>query len=609
MGNTDLNLVQRDYLSKINHASAIMLSIINDILDFSKIESGKVDLEIVAFSLDDVIKNVLNIVSFKVDEKKLGLTLKRDPNIPNYFHGDAKRLEQILLNLMNNAIKFTSDGEITLAVESDGHMKNNYHLKFIVKDTGIGISEEKLPHLFQPFTQEDASINRRFGGTGLGLSIVKNLVELIEGHVAVLSNVGQGTSFVLDFNFECDREKEREKEKELEYIKHIKTLVYNQEIKHLSIINGYLRGFGLNTEFTSSKEQMLNMLKQTAEKHEKAYDLIVIDELGVEDTLEEIIGLVHTQEGHGKTRIMTITDTNSRYESERENEYILRRPIFPSVLYNGLISLFKFKVVASHIDGRPTENDKDSYKEAVVLVVEDNQTNQFIAKSLLDEIGVQVLQAYNGLEAVDIVKTQSRIDLILMDLHMPLMNGYEASEAILKLKPDMHIVAMTADAIHGVAKKCDLCGMKDFISKPFDPQLLIKSIKTYLGDTIAESVMGEEETKLSLDGQLIDFDMGLKLLGGNESLYKEVLKVFIEESVQLLQVLEKDIGDKHLTNIKELAHKIKGNSGNVGAEHVRHIASELQMAAQEGRDDTLDLAKHMGKDLRALLEQIKVYID
>ena len=205
---TDISLTQSMYVDRITQAANNMLSIINDILDFSKIEAGKVELEITSFSMDQVIQDVVNIVLYKIEEQEISFRLSRDPQVPNWFFGDAKRIEQILLNVLNNAVKFTRSGEVLLDIRLLAKENDKYHLSFTVKDTGVGMTEEQINKLFKPFEQGDSSISRRFGGSGLGLSIVKNLVEMMGGEIKVFSTPGEGSTFIINLSLNVDKERE-----------------------------------------------------------------------------------------------------------------------------------------------------------------------------------------------------------------------------------------------------------------------------------------------------------------------------------------------------------------------------------------------------------------
>lgn len=571
--NTDLTKNQKSHLEKIRHAGSIMLSIINDILDFSKIEAGKIELEHESFNLDDVIRNVMNIISFKVDEKKLHFTFVKDPKLSNYYFGDSKRIEQILLNIINNAVKFTEAGDISFSVALIGHKHTMYDVEFRIKDTGIGMSEAHLENIFEPFSQEDATISRRFGGTGLGLSIVKNLTDMMGGHIEIDSTLGVGSEFIITISLEIDEEKNLEEQKSFEYIKGIKTLVLNKDINSLSLMSEYLRSFGIDPEFTSSFEQFKQLVEASDGKRTKSYDLVIVDEDSYDGECQALIKEIQPY----KIKTIIIRSLLTGCE-DGERIRILSKPILPSVLYNTILDLFQYKMMASQID---YTDSKDTRKQVSgkILIVEDNQTNQLIATSLLEAMGIDCDIAENGQIAVEKVENNT-YQLILMDLHMPIMDGYEATKKI-RTFSETTIIAMTADAIDGVKEKCHAYGMDYFISKPFDPEQFMDIVHNHLSSSV--------ETE---DPLVIDYQIGIKMMGGNEQLFKQVVGVFLEENLNVIEEMNHAVNNKDFKAVKEIAHKIKGSSGSIGAESVRQLASDIQSAAEEEHLENVTLLRN-----------------
>jgi two-component system sensor histidine kinase/response regulator len=274
---TEITLTQSMYIDRITQAAYNMLSIINDILDFSKIEAGKVELEVTSFSMDQIIQDVVNIVSYKIEEQGIGFRLSKDPLVPNWFFGDSKRIQQVLLNVLNNAVKFTTAGEVSLDVRLMAKENDKYHISFIIKDTGIGMSEEQVNKLFTPFEQGDSSINRRFGGSGLGLSIVKNLVDMMGGEIKVFSTPGEGSTFIINLSLNVDKEKEAVYIKALSanQFKDLRTLVLEKSGANINLIDSYLGSIGMHCELTSSETSTLSMLEAANGKFAKPFDLFI----------------------------------------------------------------------------------------------------------------------------------------------------------------------------------------------------------------------------------------------------------------------------------------------------------------------------------------------
>ncbi|MFA6783229.1 MAG: transporter substrate-binding domain-containing protein, partial [Sedimentibacter sp.] len=442
---TQLTSIQNMYADRIVLASSTMLNIINDILDFSKIEAGKEELEITTFNLDEIINNVVNIVSYKFDEQGIEFKLFKDTKVPNWFFGDKNRIEQILLNVLNNAAKFTDSGYVHLSVRLIEKEKEKYHLAFCIKDTGIGMNEEQVKNLFVPFTQGDISINRRFGGSGLGLSIVKNHVDLMGGQIQVSSSLGEGTTFVINLS-----------------------------------LNMY-------------KEMENDIYKQTA-----------------------------------------LTE-----EQPKEKEDIIQT---------------KLK------------------KKQSVLVAEDNKTNQLIIKSLLKQAGINSILAANGKEAIELyIQLKDKIDLILMDLHMPIMNGYDAAQEIRKISGSVPIAAMTADVITGVKEKCKENGIYYYISKPFEPESFIQTIKDIL--------MENEDNSQNLI--ILDKELGLKNMGGDKEIYLQVIEEYYMENKYILDKLLLAVSEKRYDDAAQIVHKVKSSSGSIGAKELYNLSIKLQKALED----------------------------
>ena len=472
---TGLTKTQQNYLDKISSASKDVLEIINDILDFAKIESGKVDLEIISFNLDEILEHIVSIVSFKAEEQGIELRVERDPLVPMYFFGDAKRIQQVLLNLLNNSVKFTDKGSVTLKIKLIEKNEINYQLQISVIDTGIGMNQEQLSNLFIPFTQADSSINRRFGGTGLGLSIVKSLLDLMGGKIEVSSILHEGSDFKISLFLDEDKERNLEQKRlasEL-YLGEIKTLILDKSTVHATMIQDYLRAFKLNTEIFTDESLAYEAIISAFTKN-KPYDLLIIDyDTPIEKGYQYCIKLKQSNWIDQSLKIimllpLNIDETIHRVDQEGIN-LCLNKPVIPSVLFNGIVDLFRNDVYQklNPINIDSNSNPKYNYN---ILLFEDNKTNQFIAQSILEQSGYSVKIVDNGQIGVEEFKRNSnKYNIILMDLHMPVMNGFEASIEIRKIDETIPIIAMTADAISGIEQQCKKVGINNFITKPFDP--------------------------------------------------------------------------------------------------------------------------------------------
>ncbi|MCP5455852.1 MAG: transporter substrate-binding domain-containing protein [Thermotogae bacterium] len=596
---TDLTITQKMYTDRITQASTSMLTIINDILDISKIESGKIEIENISFDIDQVIQDVVNIISYKIEEQNINFKLFKDSSIPNWFIGDAKRIEQILLNLLNNAAKFTPEGEVSFETRLIAREKNIYHISFIVKDTGIGIPEENLKKLFLPFSQADVSISRRFGGTGLGLSIVKSLTEMMKGEINVYSTEGEGSTFIINLPLEIDSESEKAYKEKLssDLFKDIKVLVLEKTGANINLIENYLRVFGMECELTTSQSGAISLLETSNGKFSKPFDLILIDYDTPEGGGFKFIDIIKFNPKivkKPKTIMLLPTTREDLFDRLDENgvDIGIGKPIIPSILFNAVLEIFKIKAVNNTKKPYTLEENNFSDKKYTALIVEDNKTNQMIEKSILKQIGINSIAAGNGKEGIRLFReNQSKIDLILMDLHMPVMNGYEASSEIRKISGNVPIIAMTADVILGVKEKCEINGISHYISKPFDPDHFIKTVKDILSGK-----------------SILDVKSGINNMGGNEELYKEVINEYYNENKNLVNILNSQISDKNYKSASEIIHKIKSSSGSIGAKKIYDIAVIFQKALDNESNDIKIIYDDFAEYFRNLISDIENYL-
>lgn len=579
---TDVSLTQSMYIDRITQAANNMLNIINDILDFSKIEAGKVELEITSFSMDQVIQDVVNIISYKIEEQDINFRLSKDPLVPNWFFGDAKRIEQVLLNVLNNAVKFTRSGEVSLDIRLLAKENDKYHLSFTTKDTGVGMTEEQINKLFTPFVQGDSSINRRFGGSGLGLAIVKNLVDMMGGEIKVFSTPGEGSTFIINLSLDVDKEREDVYRTALssDHFKDIRTLVLERSGEDMSLIESYLSAFGMHCELTNSETSALSMLEAADGKSARPFDLFIIDYDAPAGGGFSFVEAIRNDSKIVKMpKLMVLLPMTREDLFDKLNEYGIDmgigKPITPSTLLNGILDLFNLKLVTgSQLSINKKDSPEKLDKSYCVLLVEDNETNQLIAKSLLQQVGIDVILANDGKEALELYQQhKGSIDLILLDLHMPVMNGYEVAQEIRKNSTEIPIVAMTADVIPGVVEKCEQCGIYHYISKPFNPDRFIQTIKDILVKNVS----------------VLDQAAGLMNMGGNAELYQQVLNEYARENRDIVDKLKLAIQEKRYGDAAQIVHKVKSSSGSIGAKPLYDVSIALQEALNEQKEEEIPL--------------------
>ena len=418
---------------------AILLNIINDLLDYSKIEAGKLSIENIEFKIDAVLQSVADLVAIKAYEKDLEVIFNRDLSIPKRIIGDSLRTIQMLVNIISNAIKFTEKGEIVVEIKAKEIKEKEIILEFSIKDTGIGMNEETLNNIFNSFTQADNTISRKYGGTGLGLSITKSLITLMGGDINVSSKENVGTTFILNIPFGYVNNEEDN----IDY-----SLTNNIEIKLFDI--------------SHSIEQYI---KDILDLFKIKYEVISNFDFFIKKEIKYII-LTENKNPISDFTTLLITSPNNVLINSSENIKIITKPITPSLIYDSIIELID---VNTKLMNQLSIEQIKKCQGVNVLLVEDNPTNQIIAKLFLESFGCTVKILDNGLEPVNFFRNKNTTDIVFMDIQMPIMNGYDATNIIRnELKLDLPIIAMTANTMSEDIKKVEEIGMNRHIGKPIN---------------------------------------------------------------------------------------------------------------------------------------------
>ena len=432
---TDLTTKQYDYLKKVDISAKSLLGIINDILDFSKIEADKMDMESVDFHLEDTLDNISTLVGIKTQEKGLELLFKTDPSVPTALVGDPLRLGQILINLSNNAVKFTNTGEIVVLIELIKKDKAQVTLKFSVKDSGIGMTAEQAAKLFQPFSQADSSTTRKYGGTGLGLTISKRLAEMMGGEIWVESESGQGSTFCFTANFGLGKEKAKRRFKPSMDMRGMKVLVVDDNATSRDIFQEMLRTFSFEVTLAASAQEGISELEKASES--EPFELVIMDwKMPGMDGIEAS-KLIKSHKSLSKIPAIVMVTAYGREEVMQQTEDVglegfLLKPVTPSMLFDTTMQAFGEEVPEiSRVAQRNAQEVEalENIQGAQVLLVEDNEINQQVAKEILEGAGLNVDLANDGQEAVNTVK-ENNYDVVLMDVQMPVMDGYIATRKI-----------------------------------------------------------------------------------------------------------------------------------------------------------------------------------
>jgi two-component system sensor histidine kinase/response regulator len=593
---TELTSKQRDYLTKTKVAAQALLGVINDVLDFSKIEAGKLDMEKTEFRLDSVLENLSFVVSQKAHDKNLEFLIAASHELPANLVGDALRLGQILINLVNNAVKFTEHGEVVVTVELEESVSDRVKLKFSVRDSGIGMTPEQTARLFQAFSQADTSTTRKYGGTGLGLSISKRLVEMMGGEIWVVSDFGAGSTFLFTAWFGLGLG-ETKRNKFTPDLVGVRALVVDDNTLACEILTDALKVFTLRVDSVSSGEAALREL--TAADSRDPYQVVFMDwQMPGMDGLEASRHIMSGGPLKHVPKIVMVTafgraDIQTQAEEIGIHGYLLK-PVSPSLLYDILMELFGSPGQDSgRLRAKKEETGSPNASGIRILLVEDNEVNQQVATELLESAGASVRIANHGGEAVKILtegEGPPLFDVVFMDLQMPEMDGFTATRQI-RAQPRLQglpIIAMTAHALVEERKRCLDAGMNDHVSKPIDPDALFAALMRWAKPRQVQSAGIEARSRKGADDVIlpeidgVDLAGGLKRVAGNKRLYRDLLVQFAvqqcDAGAKILAAIK--IGDYKLA--ERMAHTIKGVAGNIGLGQVFTAAGKLERAIREG---------------------------
>ena len=632
---TDLTPKQYDYLQKIDISAKALLGIINDILDFSKIEAGKLDMESVDFQLEDTLDNISTLVGIKTQEKGLELLFKTDPAMPTALVGDPLRLGQILINLSNNAVKFTDTGEIIVSAELVKHEGAQVTLKFSVQDTGIGMTAEQAARLFQPFAQADSSTTRKYGGTGLGLTISKRLAEMMGGEIWVESEKGRGSKFSFTANFGLGRETAKKQYKPSSDLRGMKVLVVDDNATSRVILQEMLESFTFAVTCAASGAEGITELEGAAE--DDPFELIVMDWKmpgmnGIEASrrIKEHKALVKIPP------IILVTayggEEIRRQAEDAGLEGFLLKPVSASMLFDAIMQASGEAVPETSRITQRREQEAEALKHirgAQLLLVEDNEINQQVAQEILAGAGMEVTVANNGQDAVNAVK-ESSYDVVLMDVQMPVMDGYTATREIRNLKSEIRnvpIIAMTAHAMAGDDQKSLDAGMNDHVTKPIDPDKLFATLQKWVKPAAERTVAAtrlsaaagspvpdapaaaepaapvEDDLPASLPG--FDLAAGLARLMGNKRLYRKLLLDFGTGYGRAGGEIRAALAGGDFEQSHSLVHSLKGLAGNLAATDLQASAVAMEKLVKgqtPGAVSAMELDRKLA-DLERSLQQ------
>ena len=622
LARTELAPRQQDYVKKIGRSARNLLGIINDILDFSKIEAGKLDMEETDFILNDVLGNLSSMIGDKAREKGLELIFNQDREVPVNLVGDPLRLGQILLNLSNNAIKFTEKGEIEVTTKLVGTDARQAMLRFEVRDTGIGLTPEQQARLFQSFTQADTSTTRKYGGTGLGLTISKRLAEMMDGEIGVESEHGKGSTFHFTARLGIGKEKEEVAMVTPEDLTDTRVLVVDDNETARDVLRAYLTDFSFQVSAVATGDLALREIVQAKATQDKEYDLVLMDyQMPGINGIEASRRIRETLENVETPKIIMVTSFGREDIMDQAHKVgldgFLIKPVSPSMLFDTIMQVFgKSTGLRARAAGQE-ERKPEGFEEirgARLLLVEDNEINQQVAVETLQQEGFHVEVAEDGREALAKLTRDARYELVLMDLQMPVMDGYEATKEIRKNADfaGLPIIAMTADAMTGVREQVEAVGMNDYVTKPIDPEKLWAALVKWVtpGERLPavthEKHAHEQQEKVMVPVvEGLDTEDGLSRVGGNRKLYRQLLVKFRRDLADSTAEIRKNIEQDDLQTARRIAHTVKGASGNLGAMKLQAKAAELDAALKaEGSAECELLLAEFDETLKALVDAI-----
>ncbi|MEW6529949.1 MAG: response regulator [Thermodesulfobacteriota bacterium] len=615
---TELTPKQADYVRKIQRSAHSLLGIINDVLDFSKIEAGKMHMESADFSLDEVLDNVSTVVGVKVQEKELEFLMDTSKDVPLALVGDPLRLGQILINLCNNAVKFTQEGEIVISTRVVEKDEEWVRLQFCVRDTGVGLTEEQKGKLFQAFSQADTSTTRKYGGTGLGLTISKRLVNMMGGEIWVESEPGKGSEFIFTAKFDLATKVSRRHLEPSVDLRGMRVVVVDDNASSREILQTLLETMSFEVTVAASAEEGLAELEKEAKA--RPYKLVVMDwKMPGMDGIKASAVIKSHPRLPQKPKIIIAT-AYGREEVMQKSEKVgvdgfLLKPVSQSVLFDAIMVAFGKETPEGEAVARESGSDQEVLRKirgARVLLAEDNEINRQVAKEILEQAGLVVSIANNGKEAVEMVRA-GNFEVVLMDVQMPVMGGFEATQEIRKDEgfKDLPIIAMTAHAMAGDREKSLKAGMNDHVTKPIDPDQVLSALATWIkpgkreiSESVSELLIGKKAVEDILPSELpgISVASGLGRVGGNMQLYAKLLCKFRDGHENTVEQIDAALQSGDIDTAARLAHTVKGVSGNLGAESLYCAAAELEKAITEGN-------KSLDHPLTEFDSQLKVVMD
>jgi len=585
---TPLNEEQKDIVSTISESGNALIRLINDILEISKIEAGKIEFHYSGFNLERTVYDIIKLLKSKADENYVDLSFKYHPNCPKVVIGDAGRTRQILLNLIGNAIKFTPYGKVTVDILCESSSNNSADIKFKIIDTGIGIDEQQKKHLFESFTQADSSTSRKYGGTGLGLSICKQLIELMNGELDVISNKDKGSTFWFSLNYSLPELEPPQSKNELQGTE---LLTLTNDTETSEYINELLRDWGIVIDPVKTPFEAIEKIENSIHLSNQNKPVLIEQKFLTGEHKQTGRNILKLCAKHNTPLLVLIAHSTSNIEIENNlNQLItyITTPILSSNLYKHLLSATGLSDIdtckpQADTTEAPLKNNTAKNFNQRILLVEDVLVNQKVAIGIMSNLNLKIDIANNGKEAVDLHR-KNNYDLVLMDCQMPVMDGYEATQNIRKTDNDTPIIAITANAMSSDSEKCINSGMNDYLSKPYNKAQLLSLLEKWLNNGMKpDSKPACKESSKSIDSGSVDhskLDEMKEIMG---DVFVELIPAYIEQSDQFTSKMPDAATEGSLKNLKRYAHSMKSSSLNVGANALSELSRTLENMCEESK--------------------------
>ena len=584
LGNTKLNTEQRKYLTMVRVAGQSLLGILNDVLDFSKIEARRMDLSPVEFDLDEVMNTLATTMTMNAGEKELELAIAVEPDVPRRLVGDAQRLQQVLVNLAGNAIKFTESGEVVVAVSVAEQAPGQAWLRFEVRDTGIGMTPQQQEQLFTAFSQGDQSITRRFGGTGLGLAISKHLIHMMGGDIAVASSEGRGSRFWFSVPFEALAQANEERRKPA--LGQLRLLVADDNRTTRELIVKLIEAWGWAADEVDSGFAAIELYRERLDS-QQPYDVVLADwHMPVMDGLATAKAIRQAASGQRQPIVVMVNAFARNHleeiSSAAEADVVLMKPITGSSLFDALHQALSAKQDGEqHIALQQSGNELAGVH---FLLVEDNHLNQAVARGILEHMGATLDVVGDGLQAVERLRMESlRYDIVLMDMQMPVMDGFSATHIIrTELRLQLPVIAMTAGVLASERERCMTAGITDFIAKP----VVVEEMMAVISRHLPKRTPVQAQAAAPLDDEVFSMAALMRVMG-KDAKGRGVLRRMVEDALNKgmtpLREAEAALQAGHHSTVARILHGLRGSVGTLGTKRLIRASFATEQAIDEGR--------------------------